>query len=63
MKHILEAGSVVLLAGGAGKADIVQKAVEGPPVNKVPASLLRRRKNCVLSADRAAASKLKQPVS
>jgi glucosamine-6-phosphate isomerase len=63
MKHILEARSVVLLAGGESKADIVQKAIEGPPTNLVPASLLQRHEYCVLFADRAAASKLKQPVS
>jgi glucosamine-6-phosphate deaminase len=55
---IMEAGKIVLLASGAGKADAVAKSVDGPITTGVPASILQRHPDCTFILDEAAASKL-----
>jgi glucosamine-6-phosphate deaminase len=54
---ILRARAVVLLALGAGKADIVRAATRGPVTTRVPASLLQTHPNVVVVLDRDAAGK------
>lgn len=56
--QILEARTVILIANGAHKADILYKAVRGPISNKIPASVLQTHPNCYVIADEAAAAKL-----
>ena len=58
-KHILNANKVILIADSMKKAEIVQKVVEGPITNEVPASLVRKVKNSVIYLDEEAATKLK----
>ena len=52
---ILRARAVVLLALGAGKANIVRAATTGPVTARVPASLLQTHPNVVVVLDREAA--------
>jgi glucosamine-6-phosphate deaminase len=55
---ILEARSILLLATGEGKADAVQKMVEGPATESHPASLLQKHDAVTIVLDSAAASRL-----
>jgi glucosamine-6-phosphate deaminase len=55
---ILEAGQILLLATGAGKAAAVRDAVEGPVHTNHPASLLRTHSNVTFVLDEAAAAQL-----
>lgn len=55
---ILESRRCILLATGAEKTTIVQKAVEGPLTGLIPASALQTHRNCVVVLDEVAAGKL-----
>lgn len=55
---ILDAGRVLLLAFGAGKAEIVRQIVEGPLTANVPASALQMHPDCTILVDEAAAARL-----
>ena len=55
---ILDTKSVLLFAFGAGKSDIIAKAVEGPISSMVPASALQLHPKVKVILDDAAASKL-----
>jgi glucosamine-6-phosphate deaminase len=56
LEPLLDSREVWLLASGAGKADIVRRAVDGPIGPDVPASLLRGHPNCLVWLDAAAAA-------
>lgn len=58
IKQILQAKKVVLLAWGEGKANIINKAVEGPITKQVPASYLQDHPNSVFVTDKGASSLL-----
>jgi len=58
LKYLTEARFPVLIANGAKKADIIQKALEGPITNQVPASLLQELENSYIFLDVAAAGSL-----
>ena len=55
---ILEAGKLILLAGGAGKADAVAAAVEGPVSSMCTASALQLHGDSIIFIDTGAAGKL-----
>src|SRR5438477_1990221 len=55
---IMKAKQVILLAWGPAKAPVVQKAVEGPVTEQVPASLLQQHADCIFVVDKAAAAEL-----
>jgi glucosamine-6-phosphate deaminase len=55
---ILEAGHLVLIATGEGKADAVATAVEGPVAAFCPASILQLHPRATVVVDEAAAAKL-----
>ncbi|MEO7132226.1 MAG: glucosamine-6-phosphate deaminase [Dermatophilaceae bacterium] len=55
---IMDARRLVLVAQGAGKADAVAAAVEGPLSSRCPASLLQLHQHAIVIADEAAASRL-----
>lgn len=55
---IREARTIILLATGAGKADAVKAAVNGPFSPDCPASLLQDHLDCTFFLDKAAAAKL-----
>jgi glucosamine-6-phosphate deaminase len=56
---IQDAREVVLVAQGAGKADAVAAAVEGPVSSMVPASVLQFHRRATVILDEAAAAKLR----
>lgn len=55
---IMAAKQIVLLAFGESKADAVQKMIEGPVTEDLPASVLQTHDNVTIILDEAAASKL-----
>ncbi|HEX4145135.1 MAG TPA: glucosamine-6-phosphate deaminase, partial [Pirellulales bacterium] len=55
---ILEARKIVLIALGEHKAGIVRESVEGPLVDRVPASFLREHADAAILLDQAAAGLL-----
>ena len=55
---IKKAKRVVLLAWGEGKAQIIQRTIEGEITSKVPATYLQEHQNATLVMDKEAASEL-----
>jgi glucosamine-6-phosphate deaminase len=55
---ILKAKKIILLAWGPAKAQVVQKSIEGPVTEQVPASLLQQHNDCIFVLDDIAASEL-----
>ena len=58
VRSVLEARRIVLLAWGQNKAEVVQKAVEGPVTSHVPSTYLQEHKNATFIMDKGAASEL-----
>lgn len=58
IRQIMAAKTVILIANGAHKAEILKKAVHEPVTNEVPASVLQNHPNCYVVADEAAAALL-----
>ena len=58
IRQIMAAKTVILIANGAHKAEILKKAVHGPVTNEIPASVLQNHPNCYVVADEAAAALL-----
>ena len=56
---ILRARHLVLLAFGAGKADAIAGAVEGPVTASLPGSAVQLHRNVTVIVDEAAASALR----
>jgi glucosamine-6-phosphate deaminase len=56
---IMEAKKCLMLVTGKSKASILAKAIEGPITSMVTATTLQLHHQCVIIADKAAASKLK----
>ncbi|MDE1549720.1 glucosamine-6-phosphate deaminase [Jeotgalibaca caeni] len=59
-KSIMAAKKIILLAYGESKADAIQKTVEGPITEDIPASILQNHPDTILIVDEAAASKLSE---
>jgi glucosamine-6-phosphate deaminase len=55
---ILRARRVLLLAWGRHKAEVIARALEEPPSDRLPASFLQEHQDTVFHLDQAAASKL-----
>ena len=58
IKQIMQAKQILILASGKNKADAVYKTVCGKVTEEVPASVLQLHPNCILIADKEAASKI-----
>ena len=58
LKSIMNAKKIILLAYGEAKADALQKVMEGPITEDVPATILKNHPNVIIIADQAAASKI-----
>ena len=58
IQTILKAKCVILMAWGPSKPPVIQKGVEGPVPEQVPASLLQQHYHCEFVLDQAAASEL-----
>ncbi len=56
IKAIMQARAIVLVASGAGKSEILQKALFGPVTPAIPASILQLHPNVTVVADAAALS-------
>lgn len=56
--QIMESKTVIVIANGEKKAEIVSKAITGPVTNMVPASVLQNHPNCYYLLDEGAASLL-----
>ena len=56
--NIMHAKKIVMLISGAEKAEIAEKAINGPITSEIPASILQLHNNCVFILDKEAASKL-----
>jgi glucosamine-6-phosphate deaminase len=57
---IMHARSIVLMATGREKADVIEKTVTGPISTRVPASLLQLHHNVEIWLDEGAASRLRR---
>jgi glucosamine-6-phosphate deaminase len=57
---IMHARSIVLMATGREKADVIAKTVNGPVTTRVPASLLQLHHDVEIWLDEGAASKLRR---
>jgi len=58
IKSIMASKMVVLMAYGEGKADAINRMINGPVTEELPASVLQNHPNVVVIVDEAAASKL-----
>ena len=58
LRQIMAAKTVILIANGRHKAEILSKAVHGEVSNRVPASVLQQHPNCYVIADEEAAALL-----
>ena len=57
---IMDARHLLMLASGAGKADIIREMVEGPITSEIPATCLQLHPRATVVLDEAAAAKLKR---
>jgi glucosamine-6-phosphate deaminase len=57
---IMDARHLLMLASGAGKAEVIRDMVEGPITSELPASALQMHPRATVILDEAAASKLKR---
>jgi len=55
---IMQAHELLLLAGGAAKADAIKATVEGPVMAKYPATIVQLHQFATVLVDKEAASKL-----
>lgn len=55
---VLDTKKVIMLVTGAEKADIIQKAIEGPVTSMISATALQMHNDCVVILDEEAAAKL-----
>lgn len=60
IRPIMQAKRVLVVASGASKAEILEKAFTGPVTPQVPASILQMHPDVTLVGDRAALSRLIQ---
>lgn len=60
IKTIMRSRSIILLAIGKAKAEIIKKAIEGPITTEVPASILQLHPDVTFYLDYEAASLLKK---
>lgn len=59
IKNIMQTRKIILIAKGAHKADIIEKAILGPVTTDIPASVVQLHPDCEILLDAAAASGLK----
>lgn len=58
LRNFLDSRQAILMASGAGKADIIKRTLEDPVSNLTPASFIREHPNAVVVLDAAAAARL-----
>jgi len=57
-RHLMESETVIMMASGSKKAEIIRKALEGPVTPEVPASIVRKHKRPSIMLDQDAADLL-----
>ena len=57
IKSIMQAKKIVLIVSGQDKAEILDKALNGPITPELPASILQLHNDVIVVADKAALSK------
>lgn len=62
IRHMMEAGTMIVIASGEKKSGIIRKIMEGPVTEEVPGSVLQRHKNVFFMLDEAAASQLSKSI-
>ncbi|MCP9756695.1 glucosamine-6-phosphate deaminase [Lacihabitans sp. CCS-44] len=58
LKHLLDAKEAMVMANGAGKADIIKRMISEEINEKLPATVLRKHKDGLLWIDKEAAANL-----
>lgn len=58
VRHMFDAGLVILQAGGLHKAEIIEKVYRTPPTEEIPATVMKLLPHGVVVLDRDAASKV-----
>lgn len=58
VQTIMESRQIILMAWGEGKSSVIQKAVEGPITDQIPATFLQDHANARIMIDEAAAAGL-----
>jgi glucosamine-6-phosphate deaminase len=58
IKNIMHTPKIILIAKGAHKAEIIEKAIFGPVTTDIPASIVQMHPNCEVLLDAAAASRI-----
>jgi glucosamine-6-phosphate deaminase len=63
IKNIMHTRKIVLIAKGAHKAEIIEKAVLGPVTTDIPASVLQLHPDCEVLIDADAGARLKEKIN
>lgn len=58
LRHIRNASTILVMACGEKKSEIMRKIVEGPVTPQVPGSIMQQQDNALIYLDEACASKL-----
>jgi glucosamine-6-phosphate deaminase len=58
MAQVMNARTLLLLANGTSKAEIIHKACDGPVTNEIPASYIQKHRHAIMMIDKEAASLL-----
>ena len=58
IKNIMHTRKLILIAKGAHKADIIEKAILGPVTTDIPASVVQLHPNCEVLLDAAAGARI-----
>jgi len=58
IRNIMHTRKLVLVAKGAHKAEIIEKAILGPVTTDIPASVVQLHPNCEILLDAAAAERI-----
>ncbi len=58
IKNIMHTRKLILIAKGAHKAEIIEKAIRGPVTTDIPASVVQLHPNCEILLDAAAGARL-----
>jgi glucosamine-6-phosphate deaminase len=58
IRDIMSTSKIILVAKGAHKAEIIEKAVLGPVTTDIPASVLQLHPNCEILLDKAAGARI-----
>jgi glucosamine-6-phosphate deaminase len=62
IKNIMHTRKIILVAKGAHKAEIIEKAILGPVTTDIPASVIQLHPDCEVLLDPAAASRIKDKI-